>query len=368
MSALATLREEATKPLADAHALSFSAYTDELVYAEEVEKIFHDEWVFVCQEPELDKHGDYFATTLAGEPIFVIRGSDGQLRALSNICRHRGTPLLDEGFGNVARYVTCPYHAWSYDLDGELKAIPYNKLIAVDRERHRLPQFHCDTWGGLVFVHLGDDPQALGERFAGMADYIGDFEVGKFDTATSGETQYWHANWKLVLENAMESYHLFKVHEPTLEQVSPTRGAYYLAGNSEWSLTGGELVYGTKRIDRHYLLLSMAPSFVGILTNGNLGWLSAHPVGPTRTMIRSGTIGTKKGTRRTKAGDQFVKAFFEEDRLICERVQKGMSAVKGRGGKLVEMDRVVTDFHRFLATRLFDLPPTEFYEAPGVRK
>ena len=111
----------------------------------------------------------------------------------------------------------------------------------------------------------------------------------------------------------------------------------------------------------------MAPSFVGILTNGNLGWLSAHPTGPARTMIRSGVIGTGKGTRSDSASEQFAKAFFEEDRLICERVQKGMSAVKGRGGKLVDLERVVTDFHQFLATRLFDLPPTAFYEEPEAR-
>jgi len=148
MSALDTLRQEAIKPLEEAHALPFAAYTDESVYAEEVRKVFHNEWVFVCQEPELAMPGDYFAIALAGEPICVIRGTDRKLRALSNICRHRGTPLLDEGYGNVARYVTCPYHAWSYGLDGELKAIPYNKQITVDRERHRLPRFHCDTWGG----------------------------------------------------------------------------------------------------------------------------------------------------------------------------------------------------------------------------
>ena len=366
MSALDRLREEAIKPLEAAHSLSFAAYADASVYAEEVRKIFHDEWVFVGQEPELANPGDYYAITLAGEPVFVVRGQDGHLRALSNVCRHRGTPLLDEGFGSLAKYVTCPYHAWAYDLTGALQAIPYNELIAVDRARHRLPQYQCDVWNGLVFVHLGDAPKPLGERFAHMADYITEFEVEGFDTASSGEPQVWEANWKLVIENAMESYHLFKVHEPTLERVSPTRGAYYVAGSSEWSLTGGSLTTGWKRIDRHYRLLAMAPSLVGILTNGNLGWLSAHPLGPDRTMIRSGVIGTRKGTRSDSASEQFAKAFFEEDRRICERVQRGMGAAKGRGGKLVDMERVVADFHQFLATRLFDLPPTAFYEEAGV--
>ncbi len=364
MNALDRLREEAIKPLEEARSLTFTAYTDEAVYAAEVEKIFSNEWTFVCQAPELAEPGDYYAMSLAGEPVYVMRGSDGELRAFSNICRHRGTQLLDEGFGRVDKYVTCPYHAWAFDLDGELQAIPYNKLIAVDRAEHRLIQFHCDVWHGLVFVHLGDDPKPLAERFAHMADYVAEFEIDQFQFASSGEPEYWDANWKLVMENAMESYHLFKVHEPTLESVSPTRGAYYLAGSSEWSLTGGELTYGKKALDKYYVLLSMAPSFVGILTNGSLGWLSAHPMGPGKTMVRSGAIGLKKVGKRSRSEEKFTRDFFLEDQQICERVHKGMSSSKGRGGKLVDMERVVTDFHQFLATRLFDLPPTEFFEEP----
>ena len=232
MTILESLKEKAIKPLEEAYSLPFSAYIDDEVYEKEVEKIFHNEWVFVCQVPELALAGDYYATSIAGEPIYVMRGADGELRAFSNICRHRGTVLLDEGFGNVTRYVTCPYHAWAYSLDGELKAVPYNKLIAVDREQHRLISFHVDSWCGLVFVHLGDNPQSLQDRFAGMFDCVSQFEPEKFTAASSGQIEVWQANWKLALENAMESYHLFKVHEPTLEKVSPTREAFYLAGHS----------------------------------------------------------------------------------------------------------------------------------------
>ena len=143
-----------------------------------------------------------------------------------------------------------------------------------------------------------------------MAAYLREFEVETFDTASSGEPQVWNANWKLVLENAMESYHLFRVHKDTLERISPTRGAYYIAGNSEWSLTGGSLTTGWRRIDRHYILLSMAPSFVGILTNGNLGWLSAHPIGPDRTAIRSGAMGTEAGMRTDRAAERFTEGLL----------------------------------------------------------
>ena len=121
------------------------------------------------------------------------------------------------------------------------------------------------------------------------------------------------------------------MHGATLERVSPTQGAYYLAGRSEWSLTGGAVTYGKEDDGSRYVLLAMAPSFVGILTTGSLGWLSAHPLGPTRTMIRSGAISTKVAARRTGAADQFTKAFFEEDRLICERVQRACVLSRGVG-------------------------------------
>ena len=139
-------------------------------------------------------------------------------------------------------------------------------------------------------------------------------------------------------------------------------------------MTGGGLVFGdgivgkltgllSGELDRYYLLLSMAPSFVGILTRGSLGWISVHPLGPGKSQVRSGAIGLKSMVEGNSDSAGFTQAFFEEDRFICERVHAGMTATKGSGGKLVDMERVVTDFHQFLATRLFDLPPTEFFEA-----
>ncbi len=183
----------------------------------------------------------------------------------------------------------------------------------------------------------------------------------------------WQANWKLVIENAIESYHLFKVHRETLEKYTPTRDAFYIAGSSEWSLTGG----ASKRDDGlfsrlfsasydpiydNYVLISIPPSFVGVLGYGSLGWLSAYPIDSTTTRIRSGTIGKERMLDDDKGYAGFTEAFFEEDRWICERVQRGMSSRLGLGGKLVEMERVVVDFHQFLATRLLDVPATPLYE------
>ncbi len=367
------LKQAAMQPLETAHSLPFAAYTDNAVLAAEAQHIFHREWVFVCMAGELPDAGDYYALTLAGEPIIVMRGEDGHLCTLANICRHRGTVLLDAGFGRVDKYIVCPYHAWAYAKDGSLQAIPFNEQIHVDRTGHTLSRFQCAEWNGMVFVNL--DPQAapLSTRLQGIDPYLAMFEPQTFSHCSGGTAETWLTNWKLAMENAMESYHLFKVHENTLETYSPTRQAYYIAGSSEWTLTGGatarkkgllEKVFGASysELYEHYILVSLPPSFVGVLTYGSFGWLSAHPVDAGTTLIRSGATFTKDGSGGSPQSDEFTRAFFAEDQQMCERVQTGMSATLSRGGKLVDMERVVVDFHQFLATRLSRQPATPLFE------
>jgi len=354
----------AQQPLETAESLPFSSYTSPAVLAAESQHIFASDWVFVCMAGEVKNSGDYYALTLADEPILILRGDDGELRVLSNLCRHRGTPLLDEGFGQIDKYITCPYHAWAYSKEGALEAIPYNKTIEVDRAQHRLARFAIDTWNGLVFVSLNTDIAPL--RFA----------PHQFNQFNRGKTEYWNANWKLVMENGMESYHLFQVHENTLQVRSPTSDAYYIAGSSEWTLTGGatkstqEAIEQTLEPDHdelleHYVLVALPPSFVGIVSYGSFGWLSAHPVDEATTRIRSGATYYSTQTQPSDTKEQlddFTRAFFEEDRVICERVQRGMRSRHSKGGKLVDMERVVVDFHNYLATRLGQFPKTAFYE------
>jgi phenylpropionate dioxygenase-like ring-hydroxylating dioxygenase large terminal subunit len=379
MTTIKNYQESAVQPLELAKSLPFSVYTAPDVLVAEAEKIFSEEWVFVCMEGEIRNPGDYFAMTLANEPIIVIHGDDGELRALSNICRHRGTTILDEGFGQVDKYITCPYHAWAYSKEGALKAIPYNKVIAVDRADHHLVKYLVGTWNGLVFVNLDSDAKPLSDRLSSIDEYLQIFEPGTFDQVSTGEVEIWQSNWKLIMENAMESYHLFKVHENTLETISPTREAYYIAGSSEWTLTGGttkrkkglvETLLGSSHNELydHYVLVSLPPSFVGIISYGSFGWLSAHPVSENTTQVRSGATYLGSGLEESSQSTEFTKAFFQEDQDMCERVQKGMSSKLSKGGKLIDMERVVVDFHQFLGTRLGDLPRTSLFEEEAAAR
>lgn len=366
----------ARQPIAEAVALPFAVYSDEAFYQREVETIFHADWVFVCNSFSVKNPGDKFAVVIGGEPVVVIRGSDGRLRAMSNVCTHRGTPLADEGFSNAPNMV-CPYHSWNFTLEGELKGAPYTGSVDIDKSAHCLPQYKLEEWYGLVFVNIDGNAPPLAERYAGMESYMALYNQGAHAYGTEWETEVWDSNWKLVMENAMESYHLFKVHKPTLETVTPTKGAYYVEGNAEWTLTAGEYVgfmdplrklTGNKKTgpQNNYLLISLPPSFVGILSaDGSNGYLAMLPDGPGRTFARGGALGPKP-YKPSKVEAKFTADFFAEDKWICERAQKSMCTRNAVGGKLVELERIVQDFHRYLAVRMSGADVGATYRNPDI--
>lgn len=359
--------------LPEAESLPFAVYHDPQVYSLETQQVFRQEWIFVCAEQQLSEAGDYFAFSLAGEALALIRGKDGDLRALSNNCRHRGTPLLDEGFGSIEKLIVCPYHAWAYDDQGRLKGAPFTGDVKLNKDKHCLPQFQIDTWMGLVFINLSENPRPLIERLQGLKEYLDIFEPERFKQAYAGGEECWNANWKLAMENAMESYHLFKVHKQTLETVTPSKEAYYVAGSSEWSLSGGKMLDTRSAIGKffstsypeaydHYLLISLPPSFVGIITYESFDWIQVLPGGPETCVVRAGGMAETSSKKTDKMTQNFVDAFFAEDKWICERVQKGMHSHYGSGGQLVSMEKILVDFRQYLSSRLFQTSPDNFIE------
>lgn len=369
---LERLSQATRAPLGEAKSLPFSSYHDQSVYKLEKERIFHSDWVFVCAENELANPGDYFAFFLADEPIVILRGKDEQLRAMSNVCRHRGTLLIGSVMGNSTK-IGCPYHAWTYDDTGALLGAPHTRKDEINKRNHCLPQFLIEIWNGLVFINLNTQVTPIASRLSGINNYLNAFDIGRFTRAYSGEIEYWDTNWKLALENAMESYHLFKVHRETLEKVTPTEQAFYLQGCADWTLTAGKMegvsnkfvdwIMGSnKKIYEHYILISIPPSFVGILTYESLDWISVLPNGEKQCVVRAAGI-NETGSSGNKDERDFVKAFFSEDKQICERVQTGMSAQYSEGGKLVELERIVVDFHHYLAKHLFSFETKEPYKS-----
>ena len=211
---LAELRSVVARRFEDAVAMPPSVYTDAGFGERELERIFRREWICVGRAGGVAKPGDYLTYQVAGQPIAVIRGRDGELRAFSNVCLHRMSTLL-EGAGN-ARAIVCPYHAWTYNLDGTLRAAPHmHKTTGFCKAAYRLPAIRCEAWRGWLYVTLNADAEAVSARLAPLDDPIADYAMEGY-VETFREEHVWDTNWKVLAENFMESYHLPMLHWGTV--------------------------------------------------------------------------------------------------------------------------------------------------------
>lgn len=194
------------------------AYTDPARLELEIETILRPAWHCVGRADELAAPGDFLTVTILDEPVLLVRGDDGELRALSNICRHRGMPVAD-GAGSAGTF-SCPYHGWSYATDGELRVAPFTVPEAVTD--CRLPSWPLTVDDhGFVHVAVTTDPAPL-RSIPGLVE-----ELAPFRTADMCfhhcETEIWGCNWKAMVENFMEGSHLSVVHQETLHPLTPTR-------------------------------------------------------------------------------------------------------------------------------------------------
>ena len=340
-------------------------YTDPAIYDAEVAEVLEPGWHCVGAAGEIPNVGDYFTVTLLGEPLIVVRSDDEAVRVLSNVCRHRGMQVADGG-GNAAAF-TCPYHAWSYRNDGVLAATPYVEDRWFEAGGCSLPQFASELWNGLICVNLSPEPVAMTSRLTGLSRELANFEPDTFVYAHTGE-EVWETNWKCVVENFIEGYHLSVVHPSSLHHLTPTRlskiGPSDDAYTSFWSYFPDDLpsrgpgAEGLIAANRQRSLLWV--TFPTQLLSQNASFLASlnvFPEGVGRTRIRW-TV-----SAHPKCNDELIQGAVdmwdtlnEEDRVQLERLQRslGSRAAQNHAGPLVDDDKegTIHRFHQHLASRL----------------
>ena len=209
-SAAAELATNVSKPFELAHAMPTSVYTSEEFLAEELEHVFSHDWFCAGRASSLAKTGDYLTLELAGQPIMVVRNKDGELQAQSNVCLHRMSTLL-EGRGNTGAIV-CPYHAWTYELNGQLRGAPaMDKNESFCKKGMRLPVVRCEQWLGWIMVSLNPNATPVKEQLAEVEAMVADYGATDYEESFF-ESHLWDTNWKVLAENFMESYHLSLIH------------------------------------------------------------------------------------------------------------------------------------------------------------
>lgn len=370
-SALEELERWARESREALRPLPASLYTSPEILQRETDKVFHREWICAGHVSELSKRGDYIAFDIVGKPVLVVCDEEGTVRAFSNICRHRGT-VLATGHGNLKAFV-CPYHAWTYDSSGHLRAAPYMDKTSI--EGICLPQYRVEIWQGLVFVNLDPEASALAPRLAGLEDRVAPYDFAAFRVIYRAEADL-ACNWKVLVENASESYHHFKVHRDSIESSQPTRTIEHREGGSGFS-HHTLVVQDTSDADQSEIArlppamrsrsnnICVFPSLILAKDPGGpLMWVSVLPTGPqTMTYTVGIAIPGEAGDEVSKdvvdEHRHFFESFMNEDLMMIEQVQRGLASGTDFANVLHPWERPIWEFGHYLARRIADAPPFE---------
>jgi glycine betaine catabolism A len=211
------------------------------IFAEEQEKIFSRQWLLVGHQSKIEKAGDYFVAEVAEESLIIARDQRSTTRGFYNVCRHRGTRLCEEQSGHSSA-IQCPYHAWTYALDGRLIGAPHmDEVPEFEKTKYSLHPVNLGIWEGFIFVNLAKKPKPLEEWFAPLAGKFSHWNLPRLRSMKRVAYDV-NANWKLMFENYSECYHCPGVH-PTLSKVSPYDSA-------ENDLTEGPFLGGFMKINK----------------------------------------------------------------------------------------------------------------------
>ncbi len=371
-AAIARLRETLGGYLnrSERHSLPPQFYTSEEILAHEIDDLLLREWLCLGRVDELVEPGDYFTVELLGEPLLVVRGDDHRVRVLSNVCRHRNM-LVAQGSsatdGVRPRNFVCPYHAWTYARDGAFRGAPMmGELSGGDKKACSLPELRSEQWQGFLYVNLDGHAAPLAPRLAGLDAILENYHTDEMRHAFVTE-EIWEANWKCLLENFMEGYHLSKVHPQTLGGRTPTRLCEKFAGGEAY--TGYRARYPENAPRRGHChpdltdserncstLFSVFPCHVVSQASDVLVYMSLWPAGIDRVSIRWGLSLYDADLPQSEVEQRIElwQAINAEDRAKLAQVQQGLGSRHAGMGPLAPPDYegTIWDFYQYLARRL----------------
>ncbi|MGH7125195.1 MAG: aromatic ring-hydroxylating oxygenase subunit alpha [Stellaceae bacterium] len=363
---------KARLPVLEAETLPPWCYTSQRFYDREVERAFKTSWNFIGREDELPKAGDYAAYDLVGEPVLIVRDRAGVLRAFANSCRHRGTRLLD-GDGNC-RGIVCPYHGWTYGLNGELLgAAGMEETRGFDKKAYGLHPIRLETWEGFVFVNLSADTVGLREYLGDLPQALESYRLA--DMVCVRRRDYDLAcNWKIYLENAMEDYHTPYVHRQSIgaqhTMPEPSRGAWggvHMGADKTIAVLAEDIAHafppipslaGKAAAGTYFLVLY--PSTFFALTQDCMWWLQQFPQGPARTRVVIGSCFPRSTAARSDFAESAAYYYrrwdksLPEDNAISERQQAGLQSSFASPGRLSVREPMVRDIANWILDRVLD--------------
>ncbi|MCW6536962.1 aromatic ring-hydroxylating oxygenase subunit alpha [Sphingomonas lycopersici] len=351
-----------------AMSLAPDQYTRQDVLNAELEKIFAREWLCVGRAADIPEPGDYLVFDHPRVAVMAVRQKNGDIAVLSRVCRHRGA-LVAEDSGGSARLFVCPYHKWTYDLDGTLRGAPaMSENSAFDRTDCALPRFRTEIWQGFVFFSLDPNIAPLAPKLAALSERLAAYDLAELATGFTLE-EIWDSNWKVAFENSCESYHHMGVHGSTLEPIFPTGGVRCEPGSEAFNihavptiagftLGGAEGNANDRPENRALVVAGIYPAMTIALTGPTATWFSFTPIDAGHTRVRVGWLVRHSDDHILPRPDQLARdrallaTVLREDRASCAAVQRGLATADAAAGPLSPLEQPVAEFAQYLRQRL----------------
>jgi phenylpropionate dioxygenase-like ring-hydroxylating dioxygenase large terminal subunit len=392
------IQQTADLPLELSRTLPGDVYISEEFYAWEITNVFKPGWFCVAHVSQIPNNGDFLRLDLLGEPLIVVRGKDAAVRVLSRVCPHRGMDILppyfnredfvspaqgrngDSSVGHT-RLFLCPYHSWTFELNGQLKACPeMHQATDFCRDEIALAEHRSAIWNGFVFINFDGTAPALDSWLAEMNADFGDWNAAEMKLVISRE---WDCpfNWKVLSENFMESYHHAGAHLKTLQPLMPARDTWNEQERSgyirchlpykhslldQWDeqARAGAHPFGFPTIERlpawkkrECGLFMAFPAFLTFTLPDRLVWYRLQPIGPHRMKLLTTVLVPETTTTHSNFEEMLEREtkmlidFHAEDMEMCTAIQRGMYSMSAPRGRLSHLEMSVWLLQRFLAAR-----------------
>ena len=376
----------AALPLSQSRTLPREAYVDDSYFRQEAQAVLRSGWMCVAHVSQLPAPGAYRAVDLLGEPMVVVRDEANTVRVLSRVCPHRGTDILHECFNTPregqAKRLVCPYHAWSFSFDGKLNASPeMHKAEGFNRADWKLGEFRSEVWEGFVFVNMEGNAQPLAEQYEDFRQVIQPWNTADMEVVIELEWEC-EFNWKVMVENWMESYHHMGIHHDTLQRTMPARTTWTepehphfirchlpfkpeFAARIEADRNGGERLPGFSTIEGLTLeqesewgLFLGHPCFMFLTMRDRVLWYCVEPLSAglcklkTLTLVPRGSKSHPYFAAAIESETKMLSDFHSQDMQVSTAVQRGLASGSAVRGRLSHLEEPVWLIQRYLAARL----------------
>lgn len=352
----------------------------------ELAHILRPSWQLACHISDVPAPGDYMTFELGPDSIMVLRDRDGALRAYHNVCRHRAARLV-EGQGHCGNSITCPYHGWTYNLDGSLRGLPVRESFPnLNRDEHGLVAIRMELMAGFVFVCLEGNPPSPASMWCDMANDFAPYSVESMVPVFPLYYEEWDVDWKVAMDNYLESYHVPVGHPGLARMFTPdyddtlnlqsgvARGISWMREqpSPKWSerryqaMVQGLTEYLPAPNRKCWRFYSMLPNLGIDIYPDQIDFFQVLPRGPGKCLIRGGTYGLPDARREMRVlrylNARINRMVNREDRQLCERVQKGMRSTAYTPGPLSTYEICILQFHDLIRGRI---PQARLPEAPA---